>query len=240
MKAKKKAADAGAPAWMATFADLATLLLTFFILMLSFAEMDVIKFKDALGSLNEALGGTKSGSGLFQGSDSAVSVTNSAPPTAFVISGIAPSQVNKFLTSELKETVKEQKLDDGVEVETTKRGIVMRVTGRIFFNPGTADLVAGAQPLLDKIVSVINKYPKQVAVEGHTDNIPISSTKFRNNWELSTARAYAALEYIMETKGIDITRIHIGGFGDVRPIASNATPEGRSKNRRVEFVFYDE
>ncbi len=242
-KPRKAAAAAGAPAWMATFADLMSLLLTFFILLLSFAEMDIVKFKDAMGSINESLGGTAGGSGHFQGSTSAVSfdVTPSprAPSAAPTVTA-AVSETNTAISEELEQLVEEFQLDEDVEVKSTKRGVIMRVRGRMFFNPGTADLKPGAQPLLEKIAVLLKKFPRKIAVEGHTDNIPISTGRYSNNWELSTARAYSALKYLQEYEEIDVKRIHIAGFGDTHPLTSNDTPDGRAKNRRVEFVFQEE
>lgn len=238
-KQKKAGGEAGAPAWMATFADLMSLLLTFFILLLSFAEMDIVKFKDALGSINSALGG---GSGNFQASTSPISFDSTpsppAPSPAAPTVTAAIKETDTAISEELEQLVEEFQLDEDVEIQSTKRGVVMRVRGRMFFNPGTADLKPGSQPLLKKISSLLKRFPKKVAIEGHTDNIPISG-RYSNNWELSTARAYSALKYLQEYEEVDVKRIHIAGFGDTHPLTSNDTPEGRMKNRRVEFVFQE-
>ena len=222
----------GAPAWMATFSDMSTLLLTFFVLLLSFATMDVKKFQDALGSIQRALGFMPTGTGLFQHT---MKPTFMKPPMANAVR----SQASRLIEEELNEMVAMKGLEEDVEVKNTKRGVVLRVKGRLFFNSGTAEIKPEAYPILDRIAEMIKKFPGRVSIEGHTDNVPIRGGPFKSNWELSAARAYAALKYL-QSKGVDIRKINIAGFADTRPIASNDTPEGREKNRRVEFVFYEE
>ncbi|HHN65986.1 MAG TPA: flagellar motor protein MotB [Nitrospirae bacterium] len=222
----------GAPAWMATFSDMATLLLTFFILLLSFANMDIVKFRDAMGSIQQALGFMPTGTGMFQ---------HTSKPTEFEkpLATSALKNTNYLIQQELQEMVKEHGLERDVEIENTPRGVVLRVRGRIFFSSGTAELKPQAYPILEKIAQIMKRFPSRVSIEGHTDNLPVSGGRYTSNWELSAARAYSALRFLMK-KGVDVKRINIAGFADTHPIASNNTEEGRAKNRRVEFVFYEE
>lgn len=222
----------GAPAWMATFADLSTLLLTFFVLLFTFAEVDAKKFEEALGSIRNALGVTPSAQGVLQQMamrQATLSEDGQEVPSA-------KEALNDV--AELVETMVEQKsLGDQVKVETTSRGVIVQVKGQFFFKPGTDELLEQAFTTLDEIGEIMNAYPYDMAIEGHTDDIPISG-RFASNWELSTARSYSALKYLEEKQGIDVRRIHIAGFGSKRPIAGNDTEEGRAENRRVEFVFF--
>ncbi len=222
----------GAPAWMATFSDMATLLLTFFILLLSFANMDIVKFRDAMGSIQQALGFMPTGTGMFQ---------HTSKPTEFEkpLATSALKNTNYLIQQELQDMVKEHGLEKDVEIENTPRGVVLRVRGRIFFSSGTAELKPQAYPILEKIAQIMKRFPSRVSIEGHTDNLPVSGGRYTSNWELSAARAYSALRFLMK-KGVDVKRINIAGFADTHPIASNNTEEGRAKNRRVEFVFYEE
>ena len=223
----------GAPAWMATFADMMSLLLTFFVLLLSFATMDIVKFKDAMGSIQQALGFLPTGTGVFQHTQVP---TDFEKPMATSIS----KDTNEILSEELKSIIKEQGLEDEIEVENSKRGVILRVRGRVFFEPGAAELKPQSYPILEKIAELMKRFPYRVSIEGHTDNIPVSGGKYSSNWELSTARAFAALKFLKEKTGVDVKRINIAGFADTHPIAPNDTPEGRAKNRRVEIVFYEE
>lgn len=229
----KASGGGGAPAWMATFADMMSLLLTFFVLLLSFATMDIVKFQDAMGSISEALGATTGGTGILEQSSSPALFDNTMAASS------PPTQSNKeVITDELEDLVSEFKLDKDVEVESSERGVILRVSGSMFFTPGTAELKYEAQPVLEKVASLMRQYPGRVSIEGHTDNIPISAeARYASNWELSTARAYSALRFLNENESIDATQLNIAGFGDIRPVAPNDSPEGRAKNRRVEFVF---
>lgn len=229
---KTGGSSAGAPAWMATFADMMSLLLTFFVLLLSFATMDIVKFRDAMGSIQQALGFMPTGSGLFQ---------HTSKPTDFEkpLATSALKNTNHLIQEELQDMIKEHGLEKDVEIESAARGVILRVKGRIFFNSGTAELKPQSYPILEKIAEVMKRFPSRVSIEGHTDNLPVSGGKYSSNWELSAARAYSALMFL-KNLGVDIKRINIAGFADTHPIASNNTEEGRAKNRRVEFVFYDE
>ncbi|NOX21270.1 MAG: OmpA family protein [Nitrospirae bacterium] len=222
----------GAPAWMATFSDMATLLLTFFILLLSFATMDIVKFRDAMGSIQQALGFMPVGTGMFQQS--------SKPTTIELPVAKGAGGINQQLSNEIKDMIEERGLQDDIDFESTPRGVILRVKGRLFFNPGDASLKPEAYPVLDRIAELIKKFPNRVSIEGHTDNIPIRNSKYASNWELSMARALSVLQFLTKSKGIDPKKLSIAGFADTRPIAPNDTPEGRAKNRRVEFVFYEE
>ncbi|GBE35326.1 motility protein B [bacterium BMS3Bbin06] len=232
---EKSGSDSSAPAWMATFADMMSLLLTFFVLLLSFATMDVVKFRDAMGSIQEALGFLPTGTGVFQQSSS---------PAVFekplATSTTAKSVMNDVIEGELKEIVSGYGLQKDVDVEKSKRGVILRVKGKIFFNAGEAKLKRDSYPILEKIVGILKRFPRKVSIEGHTDNIPVSGGRYASNWELSTERAISALRFFKERGDIDLKRINIAGFADTHPIAPNDTPEGRASNRRVEFVFYKE
>lgn len=221
---------------MATFADMMSLLLTFFVLLLSFAEMDVEKFKDALGSINSALGFTSGGTGMLQHTTSPTSFEK--PMTTSVSQPQTPISNNETITKELNEIVSSYGLQDDVEIKSSERGVILRVRGKLFFNPGTATLRYESQPVLDKIAELMKQHTSKVSIEGHTDNIPISGGTYSNNWELSTARAYSTLKFLQENEDVNVKNINIAGFGDTHPIAPNDTPEGRAKNRRVEFVFF--
>ncbi len=224
--------EQGAPAWMATFSDMATLLLTFFILLLSFATMDIVKFRDAMGSIQQALGFMPVGTGMFNQSR--------RPATYDLPVKKAAGGVSIQLTNEMEEMIEDRGLQEDIDIESTPRGVILRVKGRLFFNPGDASLKPDAYPVLDKIAEMIKKFPYRVSIEGHTDNIPIKNSKYASNWELSMARALSVLQFLTKSKGIDPKKLSIAGFADTRPIAPNDTPEGRAKNRRVEFVFYEE
>ncbi len=239
---------------MTTFADLMSLLLTFFILLLSFANMDVIKFRDAQGSLKDAFGvqfddtikgeqRTKAASIvdlLYKTKDSVINLDLKARQSQGAVKSMiqARMQSNEDIYRKLQSIVRDQNLGDQVVVENTSRGVIITVNGQLFFHSGSAVLLEKSFPLLDSITNVVENFPYKLTIEGHTDNTQIKTDKFPSNWELSTGRAISAVKYILSSGRIDPEKLGAGGYADTRPIAQNDTPEGRRINRRIEFVFF--
>jgi chemotaxis protein MotB len=215
--------DEGAPLWMITFADMVTLLLTFFILYYSIASMNMQKFKEAI------IGEEQASIGLLELLDSA-EVKES-------IQNLTGMKSNDIL-SDITEVAEESDL----QIDSSDSKVVVRVPGASLFKPGQADLQLSARPVLDEVIRVVNKYPNyKIHIQGHTDDVPISTDKFPTNWELSAARATAVLRYFYD-KGADPKLMTATGYADTFPLpgVSNDTPQGRALNRRVEFVLEKE
>jgi chemotaxis protein MotB len=142
------------------------------------------------------------------------------------------------LQKQALETLQEAITNGSVVVEPQPRGLLLRVGGSVLFSGGQASIRSAGRATLDAITEFIQMYPDyQVRVEGHTDSLPVSSnSRWASNWELSTARASAAVRYL-ESKGIDVNRISAGGYAEHRPLGDNKTPEGRAQNRRIEIVL---
>ena len=146
-------------------------------------------------------------------------------------------EAKRMLESKFRNEIKDQ----NISLTMDERGLVIVLSDSILFDSGKSDLKKGAYPVLNKVISVIKKKVpnKDVGVSGHTDNVPITRSNWKSNWELSTARATNVLHY-MEDKGIAPVRLSATGYGEHRPIASNDTAVGRAKNRRVEIVILPE
>ncbi len=243
MEEEEEAEEEGGGEWMATFADLSMLLLTFFVLLLSFSNMDVKQFREMLGSVQNAFGVQKQIAGSVEAiSSSPVELSMDQNDGA----GFAakPGETDTETDADTQEMMKEiskyvenQDLQDEVEVKATPRGVVVRVKEGALYQSGKAELDEKSKEILDKISGIHGKYAESVQIEGHTDNIPMKSKQYPSNWELSTARAIAAMHYMSEEGGVDKGKIGVAGYADSQPLESNDTPEGRNKNRRVEFVF---
>lgn len=123
-------------------------------------------------------------------------------------------------------------------IEATRQpgGIDLQISDSILFTPASADLTAGGRALLDELVAILATLPYELSVEGHTDSRPIATARFPSNWELSSARASGVTRHLIE-KGIPAGRVRAVGYAATRPLADNATPEGRSRNRRVSFIL---
>jgi chemotaxis protein MotB len=118
----------------------------------------------------------------------------------------------------------------------TPEGFVISLKELGFFNSGHAELLPGAAEKIQRIAKVLSLHKLELRVEGHSDNQPIHNAQFRSNWELSTARAMTVLTLLVDQSAFDPKKISVAGFGEFRPVADDATPEGRRKNRRVDLV----
>ncbi len=216
-------------AWITTFADLMSLLLTFFVLLISMSTMDNRKIKRALGSLTGALGVLESGRSTKIGKEIVVPQPDIQ---------MRKSRVRKRLAG-LKNFITVMGLGQLMSTFESKKGIVVTMKDRLLFGPASAKLRKEAGPVLDKLSSIIKLMPEDsmVDVQGNTDNIPIKTGKYPSNWELSIARALSVVKYFIKYDFVSPTRLSAEGFGQFHPIATNQTVEGRSKNRRVDIVF---
>lgn len=149
-------------------------------------------------------------------------------------------QDNEELAELVEETVAENELSDQIEVSFTSQYVQLTMKGALLFASGSAELRAEAEEVLDKAALILTRYAGgTIEIEGHTDNVPISSEKYRSNEELSSARALEVFYYLTEHSYLDPVRLKHAGMGERVPVADNATPEGRSKNRRVEIRIYN-
>lgn len=217
---------------MATFSDLATLLLTFFVLLLSFAELDVVEFKELLGSVREAFGVQFRTQGHYEAlSSSPVSIGESPPGQLTYIS-------DADVTEAIREALERAGVESSVDVEATPDGIVVRIRDQVLFPTGSAELQDDAGPVLEVIANLAAEMGDQgIAIEGHTDDRPIHTPRFPSNWELSTSRATRVLRYLLSNTELAASQVSASGYADTRPVAPNDSTENRGLNRRVEFLF---
>ncbi len=248
--------------WLLTYADMITLLMALFIVMWSMSSVNISRFAALRDSLKQAFNGRlaqggesiqNGAPGLLENQDSIIgperplpiSFANKATPSL-----PTPQTVDKAaeqadlenlrrIQKELDDFAKENGLEKSVKTEIDERGLVVRLlTDELLFDSGEAKLRKESLPILHEmgvLLSDRERVPNPLRVEGNTDNIPISTSQFPSNWELSAARATAVLRFLLQ-EGISPKKSSVGGYADQRPIASNATRVGRSLNRRVELV----
>ncbi|WP_319544021.1 flagellar motor protein MotB [uncultured Pseudodesulfovibrio sp.] len=229
-------ADEGLPPWMATFADMMTLLLCFFVLLLSFAEQSEQKYRDALGSIKGAFGAKEvravsEDMAQFSTSKTAKKMAANISHDERLLLGVV-MRIKSLLEDE------DIKLKEGMGVTADRDGVVFSANSAALFKPGSAELGDGAERVLDKVVKVLKDYKLNIVVRGHTDDKPVSSPRYPSNWELSAARAAMALNYIVDEGGIEINRAKAVGYADTRPAHPNDSDENRLKNQRVEFYLH--
>lgn len=240
---EKSDPPAGAPAWMATMADMMSLLLCFFVLLLSFANMDVVKFRVMLGSVKDAFGVQTDHPGDIRARSTSAIELSMRESTPYLDATNQPTRANSHvphhveLQDRIEMAVAALGLDKVVEVEESRRGTVLRVKGEMLFDSGSTELRPESHVFLDEIARLAKVFPYAVAIEGHTDDQPIRTAAIPSNWHLSAFRAISTLRYIESTGGIADDRLSAGGYGSTRPLEANDTPEARAANRRVEFVF---
>ncbi|UCH62531.1 MAG: flagellar motor protein MotB [Fidelibacterota bacterium] len=215
----------GAPFWMTTYGDMVTLLLTFFILMFAMSSVNEQKFMQAATSLAQALGVLPKN----------VSIVGEASP-AIGTAGIAREQIDMVESMEqIAEMFQEEALQDVATVEVTGPGeVLIRMGDEVLFDPGESGLKPVALRVLAGIAKSVQGKTESIYVEGHTDNVPISTAEFRSNWELSSARALSVVR-LLEEAGVPPEQLAAVGHSQYIPIAPNDTPENRAKNRRVEL-----
>ena len=129
---------------------------------------------------------------------------------------------------------------DQIKFIIEKRGLVIRVSERLFFESGDASIRPEFIPMLNVLAKAFENIPNHIRIEGHTDSVPINTPKFPSNWELSTARATTIIRYLLANFTLKQERLSATGYAEFHPIESNRTPEGRLQNRRVDFVVIEQ
>ena len=223
-------AEEGAPAWVVTFGDLMSLLLCFFVLLLSFSEMDRNKYRVVSGSVKNAFGIQRK-KPVFESPKGSKMIAKEFDQP-IVLTKL--EDVIKPIVDELVDEFEEFK--GFVEVESTENQVSIRMMGEATFDTGKADLRPNFIPLLHKIGEVLGKTTGEIIIAGHTDNVPLIGGLFGSNLGLSMARAGSVAEFLLRSSTIDPKRLSTMGFGEYRPLTSNDTAEGRQKNRRVEII----
>ncbi|MDD9943004.1 MAG: OmpA family protein [Myxococcales bacterium] len=224
--------EEGAPAWMATFSDLATLLLTFFVLLLSFAEMDVIEFREMLGSVREAFGVQFEHPGHIEALSTTVVELNDHEHVPWT----PLNQRQVSAVQAIKRFIRQRKMDGEMEAGLSEQGVFVRLKDRLAFGVGDADVAEAAKSVFKAVHQLVSAFPEGLTIEGHTDDVPIKSSRYPSNWHLSSARAIAVLRYL-ESIGPLPKNVSVVGHADRQPLVPNNSAENRARNRRVEFVF---
>lgn len=221
-KKRKDEGGGGAPEWLVTYSDMVTLLLTFFVLLLSMANLDKMKFNDALGSLKGAFG--------LVGARHEVEkpkIVSYAPMDDDYVSRLY-QRVETILTR--------LKIDREIDLVKDRGAVVLRVKESILFDSGSTVLKQEAYPVLRKIAALVKPLPLSMRIEGHTDDLPSGNPQL-TNWDLSVQRAVSALKFFAREKLLPLERLSAVGYGAQQPIVPNRNEEQRGLNRRVEFVL---
>lgn len=225
--------DKGAPKWVTTFGDLMSLLLCFFVLLLSFSEIDRQKYKVVAGSMEKAFG-------MQRKKNVSESPRHGLKMIAkdFDQESIA-TRIKEFIGRELEENFDELygSIEDDIEIEAKKDQLIIRMMGESTFDSGKAEIKTELKPMILRIGQILSSETAgDIVIAGHTDNVPVRGGPFQSNLKLSIARAATVAQFLLDQTDIDAKRLSTMGFGEYRPIAQNDIEAGRRKNRRVEII----
>jgi len=253
---KKHAEHANHERWLVSYADFITLLFAFFVVMYSTSQADKGKAQQVSESVRKALeegyvaakvaailggttGDTGQGNAMKKGPGGALTAKGSpmrhdGDPPGAVVAELLPSL--DHLSHELDAEIRAGKL----QIALQPRGLVISLSQAAFFPSGEDTIEPSTYGTIDKIVAAIGPLPNPVRLEGHTDTVPIHNSRFRSNWELSTARGIAMLELLTRRFAVPAGRLAVAGYGEHVPVGPNNSEEGRARNRRVDIVILNQ
>jgi len=217
--------------WIFTFNDMITLLLTFFVLVLSMAHIETAKVKGVSQAVRKMVGKEGETGRPFSVIDS-------------FIPSLQDEDIEKARLAQLRRKMPEvaslykvlRRLE-GLKVTPRERGFLLTLPETVFFTPGDAELTKSGRRTLLALGKVLSQIPPFIRVEGHTDDLPIKSERFPSNWELSLARAVSVVKFLIAETGIQPERLSAAGYAETRPRVDNRDAASRQLNRRVELVL---
>ena len=216
--------------WMTTFSDMVTLLITFFVLLISMSSMDAKALKEMFGFFNEVMGPLEYAE--IQEIQGLPTLFETVPPKVFIDS----LSLNRNILNSLEKkgiASLQGRGKDILEVRESNRGLAVLINGDVLFTKGSEKISDDAAVILSSVAQVLKETDSTISIEGHTDNQGDTKELYR----LSLRRSVNILNYFVYISGLSPTRFGVAGYGPTRPIAANATEQGRSKNRRVEIVL---
>ncbi len=215
--------------WMNTYADLMSLLLTFFVMVFALSTIDSSKYNNAMQSIQSYLG-------MNDGQNNQIIDTQLGTQGNSGFSNSDSEDIGDVY-QDIREYVNDNKLNNEIQVSINERGVLIRFVDTALFDTGKADIKPEAEKILLNVGEIMKKANKPIRVEGHTDNVPIHNSKYPTNWELSTNRATNVVKFLIESLSIDPPKMSAAGYGEYHPVADNSTDEGRAKNRRVDIII---
>ncbi|MCM1134830.1 MAG: flagellar motor protein MotB [Clostridium sp.] len=261
-KRKPEEPPKGSPAWMSTFSDLMNLLLCFFVMLFAMSTIDAQKFEQVAASFNQTFsvfsaGATAIGDGFLIGMgvsqlnelDDYINSTGKNPEgeelpedlqEAAEMLDEAKLQESEEMAEKIEEVLEEKNLEKEIDIEFTAQYVQLTLNGALLFDSGSVEIKEEAMPLMNQLGIILQRFSQgTIEIEGHTDNVPMSGSKYSNNDELSSGRALSVFYYLEQNTTLDVGQIKHSGRGEYQPIADNSTPEGRAQNRRVEIKIYN-
>ena len=226
MRQSSPVSRSGPDRWLVSYADLVTLLLALFTTLYAASSVDAGKLAPLQTSLREAFDAppvmeTRNPRGAI------------VPPVTVVNGQTAPDDLQLRLTEELSEALRLQRVD----IHRDARGLIVSLPQEAAFATASTDVSPEARDVIGRVAAAVGPTSNAMRIEGHTDNVPIRTSRYASNWELSTARASAVVAFLVESSGLDPARLSAAGYGEYHPRVANDTPENRARNRRIDVVI---
>lgn len=209
--------------WLLTYADLITLLLGLFVILYAMSKIDAGRYNEIVNALGGVFGSPR---GVLIGEGAALENQMSQLLSE-------RQRISREISSAL--SLDTHKLP--ITVNESERGVTVHIMEELLFISGSAEIRAASLPALDSLARVLRQLPNDIRVEGHTDNVPISTPAFPSNWHLSVSRAVNVGFYLIERHRLAADKVAVVGYAEYRPIVPNDTPEHRASNRRVDIVI---
>jgi len=216
---------------MVSYADFMTLLFALFVVLYASSQVD----KARMAKLSSAITAGFEHAGVGTGGGSFIIVPGTTPAPPVIVTD--DSQTAEAIKAKLEKGLAEELKSHTVSLREVPEGLVLSLREVGFFESGSATLRANSMSSFDRIGSVLGTIPGNLRIEGHTDNVPIHTSQFQSNWELSSARASEIISILLTRENIQPQRLSAAGYAEYHPIADNATEEGRRINRRVDIVI---
>jgi chemotaxis protein MotB len=225
--------------WLIPYADMLTLLLALFIVMFAMSKVDQQKLQRLSAEFSVIFSGGSSV--MAEGGTSSTAVVQSEAANSGTSTEKSNTEKEEDAMNEVKKNLESEIQSKGyadkVKIELNKEGLEISIQDAVLFNSGDAQVLKTVNPLLVEISKMIKGLDNEIKVVGHTDNVPITTSKFRSNWDLSAMRAINVMNFMVGSGGLSSDKISIQAYGEYRPKYSNDTAEGRAKNRRVEIFI---
>jgi chemotaxis protein MotB len=230
-------------AWLLPYSDLMTLLLAVFIVLFAVSKIDAEKAQQ----ISEQFSGAMMNKGYETGVSSGAGSNGNGAQKGGPLNIETQSELESFLgeyelrklenlKTELDTKLHNQGMDQSVSTMIDMRGLVIRLNNAIFFDSGSAEIKKQSEDTLVEVAGILNTIDNYIRVEGHTDNVPIRRSDYPSNWELSTARAVNVVKLFIDKCNFSPDKLIAVGYGEFKPVADNATAEGRAKNRRIDVI----
>jgi|SRR5690606_25096766 chemotaxis protein MotB len=236
----EESSGSGTPAWVVTFADLMSLLMCFFVLLLSFSEIDAQKFRQIAGELSQAFGVQRDVPVEDVPTGSSIAFSELLAESGSAMAALERTDAERLTeatAAALRESLAHELRQGQIQLDEGPRRLVLRVQEQGSFPSGSASVTPAFEDLLRRMAGVLARVPGVLTIEGHTDDVPIRNERFESNWDLSAARAAAVANTLLRHAEIDPARLQVQGHAETRPRESNDSPEQRARNRRVEIII---